>query len=71
MAINKPSVEDLKKQTPSAYTLVVQVAKRTRELVSGAQPMIEQKDRKPIGVAIEEINRGLITTTPVQEHEDV
>lgn len=61
MAINKPSVEELKEKTPSAYTLVVEVAKRTRELVEGAQPLIDPKEKKPIAVAIEEINRGLIT----------
>ena len=61
MAINKPSVEELKEKTPSAYTLVVQVSKRTRELVDGAQPLVDPKERKAIGVAIDEINQGLIT----------
>lgn len=61
MAINKPSVEELNEKTPSTYTLVVEVAKRTRELVDGAQPLVDPKEKKPIAIAIDEINRGLIT----------
>ncbi|MDO5022567.1 MAG: DNA-directed RNA polymerase subunit omega [Eubacteriales bacterium] len=61
MAINKPSVEELLEKTPSAYTLVVEASKRARELVDGAQPLIDPGDKKPLSVAIEEIDKGLIT----------
>ncbi len=61
MAINKPSVEELKEKAGSTYTLVVEVSRRTRELVDGAQPLVDPKERKPIGVAIDEIDRGLIS----------
>ena len=61
MAINKPHIENLLQKTPSAYTLVVETARRARELVDGAQPLIDPKERKPLGIAIEEVNRGLIT----------
>ncbi len=61
MPINQPGIEELKNKTDSNYTLVLQVAKRARQLVDGAQPLVNPKERKPIGVAIEEINRGLLT----------
>lgn len=61
MAINKPHIDELRQKTPSAYTLVVATAKRTRELVEGKQPLIDPQDRKPLAIAIEEVNRGLIT----------
>lgn len=61
MAINKPSVEELKTRTHSAYTLVVEVSRRARELVDGAQPLVDPKERKPIAIAIDEINRGLVS----------
>lgn len=61
MAINNPSLEEMQKKTPSAYTLVAQASKRARELVEGAQPLVDPKDRKPLTVAIDEINSGLIT----------
>ena len=43
------------------YTLVVESAKRARELVGGSQPLIDAKDMKPVSVAVDEINRGLLT----------
>jgi DNA-directed RNA polymerase subunit omega len=61
MAINIPGIQVLIKKADSAYTLVEMVAKRARQLVDGAQPLIEGLEKKPIASAIEEIQRGLIT----------
>ena len=48
------------KHAECRYTLVVKVAKRARQLVGGAQPLIETKETKPLSIAVDEINRGLI-----------
>ncbi len=61
MPINKPSIGELCEKVDCRYTLVVETSKRAREIVSGAQPLIDPKDRKPVGIAVEEINRGLLT----------
>ncbi len=61
MAINVPGIQTLIKKADSSYTLVEMVAKRARQLVDGAQPLIEGSEKKPIAAAIEEIQRGLIT----------
>ena len=61
MAINKPGIQTLMTKADSAYTLVEMVAKRARQLVDGAQPLIEGEEKKPIAAAIEEIQHGLIT----------
>lgn len=61
MPVNKPAIGELCEKVDSRYTLVVEAAKRARELVSGAQPLIDAKDMKPVSVAVEEINRGLLT----------
>lgn len=61
MPINKPAIGELCEKVDSRYTLVVESAKRARELVSGAQPLIDAKDMKPVSIAVEEINRGLLT----------
>jgi len=60
MAITSPSVTQLLKQAECRYTLVVKVAKRARQLVGGAQPLIDTKEIKPVSIAVDEINRGLI-----------
>lgn len=61
MAMTKPSVTELLNHAECRYTLVVKVSKRARQLVGGAEPYIETKERnKPLSIAVEEINRGLI-----------
>ncbi|MGI6214548.1 MAG: DNA-directed RNA polymerase subunit omega [Christensenellales bacterium] len=70
MAINKPGIEELLKKTPSTYTLVVEASKRARELVDGAQPLIDPGDKKPLSIAIEEINKGLITAHRKLDQEE-
>ncbi len=61
MAINEPGIQNLIKKADSAYTLVEMVAKRARQIVDGAQPLIEDETKKPIAMAIEEIQHGMIT----------
>ncbi len=61
MAINEPGIQALSSKADRAYTLVEMVAKRARQLVDGAQPLIEGEDKKPLAIAIEEIQHSLIT----------
>ena len=61
MPINKPAIDELCKKVDSRYTLVVESATRARELVGGSQPLIDPKDKKPVSIAVDEINRGLLT----------
>ena len=61
MPINKPAIDELCEKVDCRYTLVVESAKRARELVAGAQPLIDPKEKKPVSIAVDEINRGLLT----------
>ncbi len=61
MAIIKPTIVELCEKVDSRYTLVVEASKRARQLLGGAQPLIDDKDMKPLHTAVEEINRGLLT----------
>ena len=66
----EPNVLELLKHADSRYTLVVEAAKRGRQIVAGGQPLIEAKEMKPLKVAVEEIHRGLLTyERPVEEEE--
>ena len=67
MSIVEPSVLELLKHSESRYTLVVEASKRGRQLVSGAQPMIDAREMKPLKVAVEEINRGLLSYTKPED----
>ena len=63
MAMIDPPIGELLDKVDCRYTLAVEAAKRARELIGGAQPLITPKDSKPLVIAIEEINRGLVTYT--------
>ena len=61
--MTQPPIGELLEKVDCRYTLAVEAAKRARQLVAGAQPLVMPKDTKPLVIAIEEINRGLITYT--------
>ena len=70
MPVNKPAIDELCQKVDCRYTLVVESAKRARELVGGAQPLIDAKEMKPVSVAVDEINRGLLTYDNPAEQEE-
>ncbi|NMA87436.1 MAG: DNA-directed RNA polymerase subunit omega [Tissierellia bacterium] len=57
----RPSINELSNIGDSRYTLVMLAAKRSREIVDGAEPLIETESSKPVSIAIEEIVEGKIT----------
>ncbi len=72
MSIIEPNVLELLENADTRYTLVVEASKRGRQLLAGAQPLImnaEDQTTKPLRVAVEEIDRGLITYERVK-HQD-
>jgi len=66
MMINPP-IGELLQRVDCRYTLAVEAAKRARELIGGSMPLIDTKEIKPLSIAIEEINRGLITYSREEE----
>ena len=74
MSIIEPNVLELLNHADSRYTLVVEAAKRGRQLLSGAQPLImdaKDQETKPLRIAVEEIDRGLITYDRVSREEEL
>ena len=70
MSIVEPNVLELLEHADSRYTLVVEAAKRGRQIVGGSQPLIDAHEMKPLKIAVEEINRDLITyDSPVLDEE--
>ena len=55
-----PSLSEITKKADSRYTLVVQVAKRARQLVDGQKPLVTVDSDKPVTIAIHEVNQGKI-----------
>lgn len=65
-----PSIEELAKVGDSRYTLVVLTAKRARQLIEGAEPLMETDSIKPVSIAIEETINGKITYIRREREEE-
>jgi len=66
-----PPIGQLLEKVDCRYTLAVEASKRAREIIGGAVPLIDTKETKPLSIAIEEINRGLITYSRREEDENL
>lgn len=58
-----PPLSALSKKVDNKYTLVIEVAKRARQLISGESPLVDVKSEadKPVSIAVREANEGLVT----------
>ena len=63
MSIVEPNIVELSEKVDCRYTLVVEASKRARQLVDGIPPLIDAKDKEnmPVSIAVDEVDRGLIT----------
>ncbi len=55
-----PPITELVDKTGSRYTLVIETAKRARQLVSGAQALSNVKTTKEVTIAVNEIYEGKV-----------
>ena len=65
--MTEPPIGELLEKVDCRYTLAVEASKRAREIIGGSLPLIDTKETKPLSIAIEEINRRLITYTRDEE----
>ena len=65
----KTPVEELLKQCPSIYKLVVVAAKRAKELAEGAPKLIESDVKKITSIALEEIRQRKVMYKPNEDDE--
>lgn len=56
--MNKTNRDVQEGETPivqSRYSIVIATAKRARQLIDGADALVESKSKKPLSVAVEEL----------------
>ena len=59
--VNKDVEEGETKVVNSRYSIVMATAKRAREIIDGAEPLVDTKDgEKPLSIAIDELNQAKI-----------
>ena len=44
----------------SRYSIVIATSKRARQIIGGSSAMVEGRDKKPLSIAVEELNQGKI-----------
>lgn len=55
-----PSVVDLLKKVEDRYSLVIVTSKRARQIIDGSEELVHVESKKPLTVAINEVNEGLV-----------
>lgn len=69
-----PPIADLVKKAGSRYALVIEAAKRARQLSQGAEPLSKADSNKEVVIAASEIFEGKISAVmpdQIQPHSDV
>ncbi len=61
-----PSIVSLLDKVENRYSLIVLTAKRSRELIDGAKPLVDMDSTKPVTIAINEIEEDKITYETVK-----
>lgn len=52
----------------SRYSIVLATAKRARQLIAGEEAFVNSRGKKPLSIAVEEIEKGFVTIEP-ENHE--
>ena len=53
----------------SRYSIVIATAKRARQIISGAEPMVNGNGKKPLSIAVEELNESQIKILSDEDEE--
>lgn len=61
MSMLEPELDKILEKVDCRYTLVMEVAKRARQLVDGAQGLTEDVDPNPVSEAVKEVYEDRIT----------
>ena len=48
----------------SRYSIVLATSKRARQIIGGEEPFVNGKGKKPLSIAIQELEQGLIKIMP-------
>ncbi|MGN0132616.1 MAG: DNA-directed RNA polymerase subunit omega [Lachnospiraceae bacterium] len=53
----------------SRYSIVMATSKRARQIIDGEEPLVDGAGRKPLSIAIDELNQGKIKILGDEEEE--
>ena len=53
----------------SRYSIVMATAKRARQIIAGDEPLVEGEGKKPLSIAVEELNESQIKILSDEDEE--
>ena len=53
----------------SRYSIVLATAKRARQIIAGDEPLVDGTGKKPLSIAVEELNEGKIKILNDEEEQ--
>lgn len=53
----------------SRYSIVIATSKRARQLIGGEEALVNEKGKKPLSIAIEELNSSKVKIVSDDEHK--
>ena len=65
-AVNKDVEESDTPVCNSRYSIVLATSKRARQLIAGAEPMVNYPLNKPLSIAVEEVYKGKVNIIPAE-----
>ena len=54
----------------SRYSIVMATSKRARQIIAGEEPLVPAKGRKPLSIAVDELNQGIIKIMGDEKEEE-
>lgn len=53
----------------SRYSIVIATSKRARQIIGGEEPLVDERGKKPLSIAVEELNKGKVKIIGDDENE--
>ena len=62
-----PAISQLLSNVDNRYTLVMEIAKRARQITAGSEGRVDCGSNKPVTIAVNEISEGKVTYERTKE----
>lgn len=68
-AVNKDVEPGEEPVVSSRYSIVMATSKRARQIIAGDEPLVDGTGKKPLSIAVEELNEGKIKILNDEEEQ--
>lgn len=66
-----PPIKRLLEKADSRYELISIVSKRARQIIDGSEPLVDEGLKKPVTIAINEVDRELLDIKRLGKEKEV